>query len=107
MKTDITSLNKLDMEGLNTQLVKACAMGKLDLIETLLISPELKLHPDINANNEHPLRWACGKNQVEVIKYLLISPKLKKHANIHQIVDKAFTEALWHRSEELQKFYVF
>lgn len=107
MKTDIDSLNKLDLEGLNNQLVKACAMGNLDLVETLLISPKLKLHPDISVNNEHPLRWACDKNQVKVIKYLLSSPILKKHADIHAMLDMPFKEALRHENTELFQFYIF
>lgn len=107
MNINFDELNKLDLESLNNKLVKACASGQLELAEALLISPKLKLHPDISVNNNHPLRWSCVKNQVEVIKYLLRNPKLQKHADVHAMFDTPFKEALRHESEELLQFYIF
>jgi ankyrin repeat protein len=107
MSIDFDALNKLHIESLNNRLVKASALGELELVEALLISPKLKMHPDINANNDHALRWACIKNQATVIKYLLRSQNLKKHADIHTMLDTPFKEALRHENEELLQFYIF
>jgi hypothetical protein len=107
MKIDIDLYKRLGVEDLNSSLVKACAFGQLELIEFLLLSPELQFHPYIRLNNNNPLRWACKKNQIKAIKYLVSSPKLKRHADIHANSEYAFREAINNNSEELLQFYIF
>jgi ankyrin repeat protein len=104
---DKEKLKKLDLEGLNKELAQACGTGNLELVKYLLISSELSIHPDINANNDSGLRWACINNEVEVIKYLLASPELKKHADVHVGDDYPFKHAIKHESKELLEFYIF
>lgn len=107
MITDMASLQKMSIESLNEELVKACAIGSLEQVQTLLTSNELKRKPSINANNEHALRFACNNNHIEIIKYLITSPEIEKHADVHAAFDTPFKSAINNNSQELLHFYIF
>ena len=68
MKIDYNILN---MKELRQHFVSACENGDLKLINYILTSRELNLHPRINDDNYAGLNIAQKNNHFKVIKYLL------------------------------------
>jgi ankyrin repeat protein len=67
--------------SLNYALIYACINNDLDIVKYCLTSPELKLHAQVHADEDQPLRNACKFGHLDIVKYLVASPDLKEHAN--------------------------
>jgi ankyrin repeat protein len=58
----------------------ACKSGYLDIVQYLLNSKEIEIHPDINGDNGQALKNACSEGHFEIVKYLLCGKELKTKA---------------------------
>ncbi len=85
--------SKLTEEEINSEFIKACKGGDLDLVNFLLTSDELPIKADINFNEDEGFRGCCKNGFLEIAKFLLTDPKLKKSANIHAKLDQGLRNA--------------
>lgn len=75
---------------INKHFIKMCEAGDLEQVRYWLLSPELDIHAQINAENGGALIGACAINQTHIVKYLLTSEELTEHADVHLDNDQAF-----------------
>jgi hypothetical protein len=73
-------INFNNQHSINHALILACINNELDVVKFCLTSPELKLHADIHADEDEPLRNACKFGHLDIVKYLVASPEIKEHA---------------------------
>ena len=82
----IKQYKNMNRYELNKHLMYNCYNGNLELVKSLLTSPELKEHANINSINKHgsnALMIACANNHINVVQYLLTSTDLKNQLNIN------------------------
>lgn len=75
---------------INKHFIKMCEAGDLEQVRYWLLSSDLDIHAQINADNGGPIIGACAVNQTHIVKYLLTSEELTEHADIHLDNDQAF-----------------
>ena len=103
-KKTIELYKTLTQEQLNDVFIDSCQKGHLEIVKYLLISPDLKEHADIHADNDYGFRLACEKGHLEIVKYLLTSADLKEHADIHADNDWGFVWACSRGHLEVVKY---
>ena len=75
---------KLNQEELNEEFIDACKNDDLDIVKYLLISPELKKHANIHAENNNGFICACYQGHLEVVKCLIIDMNIDKTKHIEK-----------------------
>ena len=83
---DYTLLNQAE---LNDELFIAATNNDLETVKYLLISPELKLHADINFDYDLVFKKACEYGYVNIVKFILETPGL----NREQGLSRSFKDA--------------
>lgn len=82
----------------------ACSTKKFSNILTLLTTPYLSCHPDINGDDSRAIRSLCVMGNVSGLDYLRFSPELKTHIDIHGGNDIGFYLACSYGRLEMVKY---
>lgn len=97
-------LNQMNRKQLYNKLQEACNNMQWDLLNHLLMSPELNKYDNINTNHHFILSCASKDGKLEVVKHLLTSPDLKMYANIHSQNDEVLKLACREGHLEIVKY---
>lgn len=81
----------MSQSDLNQEAWEACFNGKLEQLEYVLYSPELKIHADIYHDDGLCFLWAYEKNYMDIVNYLLYKVKYKFTDKVKQKVHKEIT----------------
>jgi hypothetical protein len=96
---------------INNGLFSACQNGRLDEVQYLLTSPELKENADINFGDDsyigNPLTNACFGGHLEIVQYLLFSKTLKENVKIANFGTSAFEAAFLNNHIHILKYLIF
>lgn len=85
--------SKLTEEEINSEFVKACKSGNLELVNFLLTSDKLPIKADIHFNEDEGFRECCKNGFLEIVRFLLTDHQLKKTSNIHAKLDEGLRNA--------------
>ena len=67
----------MNQADLNQEAWDACFNGKLEQLEHVLYSPELKTHANIYYDDGLCFFWTYEKNHMDIVNYLLYTVKYK------------------------------
>lgn len=70
-------INK-DEKSLELVFIKACTENNLELVDYLLFSEELSIHPNVNCRNYQAIRDGANQGAYEVIYYLLNDTRINR-----------------------------
>lgn len=73
----------LSPRQLNEKFVDACWIGNVELVQYLLTSPELKIHPDIHYENDRAFIYATQWERELVLNYLIFDYKMTINSGLN------------------------
>jgi hypothetical protein len=65
-------------EEISNSIINACYDGDLKLVKNLLLTPNLKIQPDIHFMCDSAFAYALLKKNIKILEYLIMELKIEK-----------------------------